>query len=83
MTTTLTSADKIALGKLATRDESGRHFTSVHRGEWLEQMEQAGLITIHRPVHESTGIPYSQEYWSVEVSSEVAEWFDDHGNLID
>ncbi len=73
---TLSDEDKIKLGTLCTRDESGRHFTEIHSAEWLERMEREGLITIHRPIHEATGIPYSQEYYRVEVSPEVCELFD-------
>jgi len=49
-----------------TRDEAGTHFT-----EWMdhfEYLESVGLIAIHRPVHEATGIPYSQEHWTLEVT---------------
>lgn len=79
----LTDDDKRMLGELTTRDEAGRHFTETHSDEWLDRMEAAGYITIYRPVHQATGIPYSQEYWSVEVSAEVADWFDGDGNLIE
>lgn len=74
--------DRRLLGTLCTRDDAGKHFTETHSAEWLGRMEAAGYITIDRPVHPATGIPYSQEYWSVEVAAEVATWFDDHGNLI-
>jgi len=87
MTTTdhykLTAEDKRTLGELATKDDAGRHFTETHDNGWLACMELLGYITIDRPVHEATGIAYSQEYWTVQVSAEVAEWFDDQGNLID
>ena len=79
----LTDDDKRTLGTLCTRDEAGRHFTETHSDEWLDRMEAAGYITIDRPVHEATGIPYSQEYWTVQVAAEVAEWFDADGELID
>lgn len=79
----LTREDKLMLGHLTTRDEAGRHFTEAYPGNWLERMEAAGYITIHRLVHEATGISYSQEYYTVEVSPEVAEWFDDYGDLIE
>jgi hypothetical protein len=79
----LTREDKILLGRLTTNDDAGRHFTSTHDSAWLDRMEAAGYITIDRPVHAKTSIPYSLEYWSVEVSPQVAEWFDDRGNLIE
>lgn len=52
------------LGKVTTRNESGMHFT-----QWLdyEELEDKGLVKVYRPVHE-TGIPYSQEYWTIEVT---------------
>jgi len=49
-----------------TRNEAGIHFS-----EWMdhfEYLESVGLIAIHRPIHDATGIPYSQEYWSLEVT---------------
>lgn len=78
----LTSDDRRQLGNLCTRDDSGKHFTITTPGAWLERMEALGYITIDRPVHSPTGIQYSQDHWSVEVASEVAEWFDSLGELI-
>lgn len=49
-----------------TRDDAGRHFTGWMKH--MEGMEERGLIEIDRPVHESTGIPYSQEYWRLHVT---------------
>lgn len=49
-----------------TRNDSGQHFT-----EWMDyysELEELGLITIHRPIHE-TGIAYDQQHWSLEVTS--------------
>lgn len=79
----LSHEDRLALGRVCTRDDAGRHFTEVYDCGWLENMERAGLLTIHRPVHDQTGIPYSSEYWSVEVAAEVADWFDECGELIE
>lgn len=81
--TELTRQDKLQLGHLTTRDEAGRHFYEVFDGAWLERMEAAGYITINRPTHEATGIAYSQEYHTVQVSDEVADWFDAYGDLDD
>ena len=78
-----TDHDKRMLGSLATKDDAGRHFAETHSAEWLDRMEAAGYITIDRPIHSATGIPYSQEHWTVEVAAEVADWFDGDGNLID
>lgn len=55
------------LGIITTRDESGRHFT-----EWSDHFDilgALGFVAIDRPIHAKTGIPYSQEYWSVEVTA--------------
>lgn len=66
----LTKKDLQKLGEITTRDEAGTHFTQIYSDEWLDKMESNGLITINRPIHEPTGIAYSQEYWSVEVTHE-------------
>jgi len=58
------------LAGLVTRDEAGRHFTERWPWATLRDLEEAGLIEIERPVHKATGIPYSQEYWSVRVTPE-------------
>jgi len=54
------------LQRACTRNEEGIHFT-----EWMdhfEYLESVGLIQIHRPIHDATGIPYSREYWALEVT---------------
>ena len=79
----LTDDDKRTLGSLATKDDAGRHFTQTHSAEWLDRMEAAGYIAISRPVHPPTGIPYSQEYWSVEIMPGIDGVTDDQGNLIE
>ena len=56
------------LGALCTRDEAGQHFTETADPEDLDQLESLGLLRIHRPTHEATGIPYSSEHWSLEVT---------------
>lgn len=61
------TADAIRdLASLTTKNESGQHFTeySMH---W-EELEAHGLIRVIRPVHQGTSIPYSQEYWTLEVT---------------
>ena len=67
-----TSEDaKEALNELlniTTHTEGGRHFTEAFR-RWMD-LEQAGLIRVHRPVHELTGIRYSSEYWTVELTEQ-------------
>ena len=51
---------------LTNRDEAGRHFTEW--SQYYETLEELGLIEIHRPVHEATGIPYDLQYWTLEVT---------------
>ena len=63
----MTNSNKIisSLSTACTRDDAGRHFT-----EWLDWqlLETFGLIEINRPIHEHTGIPYDQQYWSLQVT---------------
>lgn len=76
---TVTSEMARDLGQLTNRDEAGRHFT-----EWagdLDAYEAIGLVRIDRPVHAATGIPYSQEYWTLAVCPLVGTWFDSDGEL--
>ena len=51
---------------ITTRDAAGRHFTET--ANYWRELEAEGLIDVHRPVHEATGIPYSSEYWSIEIT---------------
>jgi len=54
------------LQQACTRNEAGIHFT-----EWMDYhqyLESVGLIRIHRPIHEATSIPYSQEHWTLEIT---------------
>jgi len=57
------------LSNIVTRDEAGRHFTEVYDLGEIEALEKEGLLKINRPVHD-TGIQYSQDYWTVEVTEE-------------
>jgi hypothetical protein len=64
---------------LTTRDEAGRHFT-----EWSSHwkaLESAGCIKVTRPVHTGTGIDYSQEYWTLEVTPEGQDVVDANPEL--
>ena len=56
------------LGRISTFNEDGRHFTQFLR-HWQE-LEEAGLVEVHRPDHESTGMRYSQEFWSIVLTDE-------------
>ncbi len=66
------------LANLMDRDGAGRHFTCSLNWELQEvlDLESLGLVQIHRPVHEPTGIPYSLEYWSAEPSEEGFDLLD-------
>jgi hypothetical protein len=64
-----------------TRNESGRHFT-----EWMhhvDALESAGLVQIDRPVHDVTGIPYDEQYWSIEVTEKGMLLVDQHNDSED
>lgn len=61
------------LGTLCTRDEAGRHFTETADHDVLDELESLGLLLIHRPTHEATGIPYAMEYWTLEVTEAGVE----------
>jgi len=63
------------LAGITTRDESGTHFTMSYPAAFLQELEEAGLIEVSRPVHE-TGIPYSQDYWMVEVTQDGCDLVD-------
>jgi hypothetical protein len=56
------------LANITTRDERGRHFTTRFADESLRLLESLGLLAIHRPTHDATGIPYDRHEWSVEVT---------------
>ncbi len=75
----MTTQQKVEiLAVITTKDEAGKHFREVYDADALAELEQAGLLAIHRPVHEATGIAYSQEYHTVEVTEEgialVEQW---------
>ena len=53
------------LETLTTRDEAGRHFTEW--SEHYEELESAGLIAIHRPIHAATGMSYGCDCWTLEI----------------
>lgn len=64
---------------LTTRDEAGRHFTQW--SEHWEALEDAGLIAIHRPVHDATGIPYGQHDWSLDLTDDGEAMVASHPEL--
>lgn len=70
----MTTSEQVRiLSKITTKNEAGRHFMEIYSTEALEALEALeanGLLTINRPIHDATGISYSQEYWSVEVTDD-------------
>ena len=62
-----------------TRNDSGQHFTEFMR--YWDYLEYAGLIAIARPIHQPTGIPYSCEHWSLEVTPLGLDSISDKINL--
>lgn len=54
------------LSRITTRDDAGRHF--IEWSKFWAELEFDQLIEIYRPIHEPTGIPYSQEYWQVNLT---------------
>jgi hypothetical protein len=63
-----------ALGQLlrfSPRAEAGTHWSQAFT-RWRD-LEDAGLIRVHRPVHPATGIQYSQEYWDAELTDQGKE----------
>lgn len=79
----ISAEDRRLLGELCTRSDSGKHFTETFPADWLDKMERLGIITISRPTHSPTGIPYSQEYWSVGIMPNVPGITDEQGCLLD
>ena len=77
-TTTITDDIIRELCTITTLDQAGQHFT-LRYDHW-EALERAGLIVVHRPVHE-TGVPYSLDYWTVEVTDDGQELVDAHPEL--
>ena len=56
------------LATICTCDEAGKHFTQT--SSYYLNLEKLGLVKIGRPVHEFTGIAYSCEHWSIEVTED-------------
>lgn len=65
------------LSTLTTRDHAGSHFTICHPPAHLDDLEQAGYIEVYRPIHD-TGIPYSDDYWQVEVTDSGRDLVETH-----
>jgi hypothetical protein len=58
------------LGTITTRDHAGVHFTTNYTSQVLDDLEARGWIEIRKPIHEATGLTYSEENWSIEVTAE-------------
>jgi hypothetical protein len=58
------------LGVITTKDQAGVHFTENYTRDVLDSLESLGWVEIHKPVHEATGLEYSEENWSLEVTPE-------------
>jgi len=76
MATTNTATKVRILSTLTTRDSAGRHFTSRVSGADLSVLETEGLITINRPAHEATGIPYGEDDYSVKITEKGVDLVD-------
>jgi hypothetical protein len=75
----ITANHMIHAGKLCTRNEAGQHFYEWADMDIVNDLEEAGLITIHVPVHNATGLRYGESEHSVEyVGPDV---WDSYGNL--
>ena len=64
-----TSQQVKILSKISKKDETGKHFTQIYNIDDLIELEKEGLLVIEKPVHD-TGIPYSSEYWGIEVTED-------------
>ncbi len=65
----MNTAEQVRILSKITTNNDGRHFMEIYSTEAIESLEADGLLTINRPIHK-TGISYSQEYWSVEVTDD-------------
>ncbi|MEN6549222.1 MAG: hypothetical protein ABFE07_24520 [Armatimonadia bacterium] len=75
----MTTEQKVSiLAVITTRDEAGRHFTEVYAADDLHELEEEGLLEVNRPVHAGTGIDYSQEHWSAQVTPAGIELVEAH-----
>jgi len=73
----MTTEQQVAiLAVITTKNEAGRHVTDLYDWQDLMSLEADGLLEIERPVHEATGIPYSQEYYGVHVTETGSDLVD-------
>ena len=75
----MTTEQKVQiLAEITTTNEAGRHFTTLYDADDLWALEEEGLIEINRPVHEATGIEYSEEHWAVQVTPDGIDLVEAH-----
>lgn len=75
----MTTEQKVSiLAVITTNSDAGRHFTEVYAADDLRELEQECLIVVTRPVHEATGIAYSQEHWAVRVTQDGIDLVEAH-----
>ena len=75
--TSLTTAETVRiLSRITTRDEAGTHYTRRYGREVLDELSASGYIVEDKPAHEATGLSYSEEYWSVEVTEDGQDLVD-------
>lgn len=68
-TLTLTTEGKVrTLSTMTNRDHAGRHFYERYSPEVLTSLEAEGLIAIDRPAHGPTGLAWSDEHHTLEVT---------------
>lgn len=75
------NADIASLCTISTKDEAGRHYTERYSRDLLDRLAERGWIIERKPVHEGTGLPYSEEYWWVEVTELGQDTVDTYGEL--
>jgi hypothetical protein len=66
---------------IATRDDSGKHFTKKFSADDLMDLEDAGLIDVSRPIHEPSGIMFDRDQWTCEVTDGGLELVAAHPEL--
>lgn len=64
---------------MTTRDADGLHFTQW--SEHWDTLEAAGLVSVHKPVHASSGIAYDQDEWSVQITEAGQDLVDSREDL--
>ena len=61
------------LATFASRNEAGRHFTTIYPNDLIDALEAEGLINVTRPVYDD-GTPYLQEYWHAEPTDQASDF---------